>query len=429
MSFAGTMRGLPVARIFGITVRVHASWVIIFLLMAWNLAADILPASNLAGGHGWLPSDHLARFVQENPKASLQQKALEAGVTLWPVWQYWVLGAVGSLGLFICVLLHELSHSLVAIRNGIPVEGITLFLFGGVSQLKGEAANPGVEWRMAAAGPLMSLALGLVSGLLYFGLGDLLPPQALALLFYSLVINLMLAFFNLLPGFPLDGGRLLRALLWKRYKDMKRATQVAVRWGRGVGLAFIGLGVLEFVLTSKRESGPDVLGPLWLVLIGWFLSQAAQASIRQVAVRDMFAGLRVRDVTQPNVVTVPPDLTLDRLVDEFFYAHRFRSFPVLAEGRLAGVVSLQDLQAVPRLQWPAVRVDQAMHQVRPENLVRPDDDLASVFQKMGEEGRGHLPVVEDGRLVGIITRHDIMTLIQLKTDLGGPARPAGSGGA
>ena len=145
--------------------------------------------------------------------------------------------------------------------------------------------------------------------------------------------------------------------------------------------------------------------------------------------KDVFAGLKVRDVTQSQVVTVVPDLPLDRLLDEYFYTYRFRSFPVLEDGRLAGVVSLKDLQAVPRLQWPVRCVRDAMHQVRPENLVHPDDDLGSVFRKMAEEDRGHLPVVDDGRLVGIITRHDIMTLIQLKTDLGGRARPAGSGGA
>jgi CBS domain-containing protein len=166
------------------------------------------------------------------------------------------------------------------------------------------------------------------------------------------------------------------------------------------------------------------LGPLWLVVIGLFLRHVARASYRQLAVRDAFAGLTPREVMQPDVVTVDPDLALDRLVDEYFYTYKFRSFPVLEGGRLIGAISLKDVQGVPRAQWPARRVRDAMHLVREENLVCPGDDLSDVFRKMAEEDKGHLPVVEDGRLVGIVTRHDIMTLIQLKTDLGGHCRPA-----
>jgi Zn-dependent protease/CBS domain-containing protein len=434
MSAGGTMRGLPIARIFGITVRIHASWLLIFFLMTWSLAVDILPMSNLNPNHTWFATGDVTQYHNDHPKAGRVEIARALDIELWPEWQYWALGAVGALGLFACVLLHELSHSLVAKRNGIEVKGITLFLFGGVSELGGDATGPGaeawrpdVEWRVSAAGPLMSIALGVASGVLYFGLVNVLPGQVMALLFYSMVINLMLAVFNLLPGFPLDGGRLLRAFLWKRSGDLSRATITAVKWGRGVGLAFIVMGIAEFWLMWELKGQLELIGPLWMVLIGWFLRQAAESSIRQVAMRDAFAGLKVRDVTQPGVITAPPDLALDRLVDEYFYTYRFRSFPVLEDGRLSGVISLQDLQAVPRLQWPAVQVRQAMHQVRPENLVHPDDDLGNVFQKMAEENRGHLPVVEDGRLVGIITRHDIMTLIQLKTDLGGHARPAGGG--
>ncbi|MCX5656053.1 MAG: CBS domain-containing protein [Planctomycetota bacterium] len=293
-----------------------------------------------------------------------------------------------------------------------------------MSQLKNEADSPGVEFRVAAAGPLMSLALGLACGGLYLGMGDILAPQARAIIFYFAVINLMLVAFNLLPGFPLDGGRLLRALLWSRYGDLARATAAACWWGRAIGTAFVVLGLAELWLefTVARTL---TLGPLWLVVIGLFLRYAARASYQQVAVRDTFAGLTVRDVIQPNVVTVGPDLTLDGLVDEYFYTYKFRSFPVLEEGSLAGVVSLKDVQAVPRAEWPVRRVRDAMHLVREENLVHPADGLADVFRKMAEEDKGHLPVVEDGRLVGIVTRHDIMTLIQLRTDLGGHGRPGG----
>jgi Zn-dependent protease/predicted transcriptional regulator len=431
MSDSARAAGWPIARIFGITVRIHPSWLLIFLFLSYSLAVGYLPQNSLAGGGPW--TDGAKRYSEiktvllQHPEMSFRQAADALGFTLWPEWQYWLLGVLGSLGLFLCVLAHEISHSLVAIRNGIPVSGITLFLFGGVSELKEESPRPGVEFRVAAAGPLMSIFLSIGAGLLYFGLGDGLPPQARALLWYFTFINLMLAVFNLLPGFPLDGGRLLRAILWSRYKDLRRATAVAVAWGRGIGMGFIALGVLEFVYGFS--TGQLSFDAIWMVVIGMFLRYAARASYQQLTVKDAFAGLTVRELIQPQVVTVDPDLTLDRLVDEYFYTHRYRSFPVLEGDRLAGMISLKDLQAVPRAEWPVRQVRQAMHQVRQENLIHPTDDLAGVFRKMAEEHKGHLPVVDDGRLAGIITRHDIMTLIQLKTDLGGPVRAPKAGDA
>ena len=429
---SGGLSGLPIARVFGITIRIHASWLLIFFLLTYSLAEEILPqASTVDGGPWWRGVERLEHvrayeFQQmRGQEAVTFQEAAEAlGITVWPVWQYWLLGVIGSLGLFVCVLAHEIAHSIVAKGAGIPVEGITLFLFGGVSQLKDEADSPGVEFRVAAAGPLMSLALGLACGGLYWGFSDSLAPQARAIILYFAIINLMLVAFNLLPGFPLDGGRLLRAILWNRYGDFARATRAACWWGKAIGGFFVVLGMaefwLEFTLTRTLT-----LGPLWLVVIGLFLRYAARVSYQQVAARNTFAGLALGDVIQRNVVTVEPDLMLDRLVDEYFYTYKFRSFPVLEAGRIVGVVSLKDVQGVPRAEWPSRCVREAMHLVREENLVRPSDGLSDVFRKMAEEDKGHLPVVEDGRLVGIVTRHDIMTLIQLKTDLGGHWRPGG----
>jgi len=424
----GGISGVTIARLFGITIRVHATWLIIFFLLTWSLASDILPMSSLVnGGPYWDAFGDSARVVKyarahsQEDRMDFLQAAAELGYPVWPAWQYWFFGALGSLGLFVCVLAHEISHSLVARRAGIPVEGITLFLFGGVSQLKNEATSPGDEFRMAAAGPAMSVLLGVVFGALYGVLGTAQPPQLRSLLFYLALINLMLAAFKLLPGFPLDGGRILRAILWKHYNHMARATSVAAWWGKAIGAGFIAWGLLEFWLGFM--AGGVSLGPIWLVVIGWFLRHAAKASYQQLAVRDTFAGLTVRDVIQPEVVTVAPDLALDRFVDEYLYRHKYRSFPVVEADRFVGMISVRDVQSVPRAEWPARTVRQAMHQVREENLVHPSDDLASVFRKMAEEDKGHLPVVEDGRLSGIVTRHDIMTLIQLRTDLGGRWRP------
>ncbi len=417
------LSGMPIARIFGITVRIHASWLIIFFLLTYSLAEQILPLSNLAGGGLWLDGlSRIARLEGElHRPVSFHEAAQLLDITLWPTWEYWLLGALGSIGLFVCVLAHELSHSVVAQRAGIPVEGITLFVFGGVSQLGGEADSPGVEFRVAAAGPLMSVLLAAVCGMAYYGLGTLIPGQARALLIYFAIINLMLAVFNLLPGFPLDGGRLLRAILWKRYGNLAKATSKAAWMGRLIGGGFVALGLVEF-WWDLTYSHTFSAGPLWLVLIGLFLRHAARMSAQQLVVREVLRGQTVRDAIQTSVITITPDLTLDRAVDDYFFRYKFRSFPVLEGDRLIGMISLRDLQNVPRTEWPAQQVRDAMHQIRQENLVRPSDDLDSVLRKMAEEDKGHLPVVEAGRLCGIVTRHDLLTLIQFKTDLGGRGR-------
>lgn len=429
MASSGIASGWPIARIFGIQVRIHATWLLIFFLLTLSLATEILPLSDLAGGGPWWRGEavfnQIHAYEQKHPWLPQQEVLERFGVRQAPDWQYWLLGAIGSLGLFVCVLAHEISHSLVAMRSGIPVKGITLFLFGGVSELKAEAMSPGDELRMAAAGPIMSALLGAGCGVIYYAAYELLPTQARSLLYYFMFINLSLAVFNLLPGFPLDGGRILRAILWKHYQDFARATMAAAWWGKAIGTGFIALGILEF-WAGFMVSHSISLGPLWLVLIGLFLRHAAGASSQQLTLKRAFGGLTVRDVIQESVVTVPPDVTLDQLVDLYFYPHRFRSFPVLEAGRLVGMVSLKDVQAVPRAEWPSRTVREAMHQVREENLVRSDDDLTSVFRKMMEEGKGHLPVVDDGRLCGMVTRHDIMTLMQLRTDLGAPGRPGRS---
>ncbi|MBM4019801.1 MAG: CBS domain-containing protein, partial [Planctomycetes bacterium] len=344
----GGLSGWRIARIFGITVRIHATWLLIFFLLAYSLAENLLPQSSMVGGGPWWRGaasyDRIVAYQrQPGERLSFQEAAGDLGITVWPTWQYWLLGIIGSIGLFVCVLAHEIAHSLVARGAGIPVEGITLFLFGGVSQLKEDAATPGDEFRIAAVGPLMSLALGVACGALYYGFGGALPPQARAILYYFTFINLALVVFNLLPGFPLDGGRLLRAVLWRRYGDVGRATAVASWWGKAIGTGFVVLGLVEF-WWEFTVAHVLSLGPLWLVVIGLFLRHAARASYQQLAVRGAFEGLTAREALQPGVVTVPPDLMLDRVVDEYFYKYKFRSFPVLEEGRLVGVISLKDVQ-------------------------------------------------------------------------------------
>ncbi len=421
MANGGLAAGWQIARIFGVPVRVHLSWILIFLILTYSLATYILPLSNLAAGGSWFEGAAIERAVRSqlgraSAGLSTQRLVGRYADSPWPVWQYWVLAVVGTVGLFACVLAHELSHSIVALRSGIGVGGITLFVFGGVARLRDEAPSPGAEFAMAMAGPLMSLAIGLASAAVYYGLGEWLLPQTRGLIYYFMFINLSLVAFNLLPGFPLDGGRVLRAILWKAMGNVYRATRWAATVGRMIGMAIIAVSALMVLATWD-------FGWFWLMLIGMFLVYAARANYQQVAMREAFAGLTVRDAIQKDVVTVTSDLALDRLVDEYFYQHRFRSFPVVDGCGLVGMVSLKDVQGVPRGEWPLRRVADVMGPINPETLVGPDEDLATVFRKMMQEDKGYLPVMDGGCLAGIITRHDMMRLLQIKTDLGDIGRP------
>ena len=402
--------GWKIATIFGLAIRVHPSWLLIFFLLTFSLASYVLPMSDVArGGPWWMGEVEVFRYAQTH---GVDRVAAQEALQTWPAWQYWALGAVGAIGLFVCVLAHEMSHSLVAKANGIPVEGITLFIFGGVSRLRDEANSPGTEFKVAVAGPLMSLLIGLVCGATYVLLKGALTAQALSLIFYFALINTMLAGFNLIPGFPLDGGRVLRSILWKTYGSLKRATALAARVGQGIGMAMIIGGGLAFLFGGLQ------FGWLWLAFIGLFLRYAAQSSYQQVAIREALSGLTVRDILQEQVVAAEPDLSIEQLVDDYFYRYRFRSFPVLRDDRFAGMISLKDVQGVPRADWGRTAVRDAMHQVAEENRVHAGDDLIEVFRKMMSEDKGHLPVVEGDRLAGIVTRHDIMNLLHIRTDLG-----------
>ncbi len=416
MAAAALASGWRIARVFGITIRVHLSWIVIFVLLTTTLASDVLPLSNLAGGGAWWDGMEVAgkinAYQRAHPGLSDEVVARRYGVTLWPEWQYWALAVVGTLGLFVCVLAHELSHSVVAQGIGIRVEGITLFVFGGVARIRDEARTPGAEFKVAAAGPLMSLALGGSCWVIYGLFSGILPPQAATLIYYFMFINLALVAFNLLPGFPLDGGRLLRAAVWKITGNLRRATYVASLCGRVFAAILMAVGAMQFLVLGSS------LGGLWWVVIGLFLWFAAKASYQQVALREAFAGLTVRDAIRRDVVTVPPDLTLDRLVDEYIYRYRVRSFPVVQGETLLGMVSLKDVRAVARGGWPWRRVEETMRPVGNGNVVHLDEDLVSVMRKMMQHRCDHLAVLDGDRLAGVISRDDMQRLFQIRSDLG-----------
>jgi Zn-dependent protease len=373
--------GFPLFRIAGIQVRADPSWLLIFLLIWWSLAA------------GYLPS--------RQPEAS----ALET----------WAAGLLAALLFFLSLLLHELSHSLVARRAGHEVRSITLFLFGGAAEMTSEPEDPGTELRIAIVGPLASFALALC----FWLAGRLLPaatPDLLAgVVGYLAWINLALGVFNLLPGFPLDGGRILRALIWWRTGSLRRASRVATEAGKGLGLGLAVLGGIQIF------SGA-LVGGIWLVLIGLFARGLAERSYQGLMLRELLEQVSVEDVMVREPVSVPADLTLDRLVDEYILGRGFRGFPVLEDGRVIGLISVDRLRAVPHERRAQQRVRDHLEALDERNVVTPETPLLEALRKMGSLGAQRLLVMRPGARepVGLLTRSGLARFVELRQALAAP---------
>jgi Zn-dependent protease/predicted transcriptional regulator len=362
---------------FGIPVEINISWFIVFALVAWSLVSLYFPMNY--------------------PDLSATS--------------HWIMGLVAALMLFASVLLHEMGHSLVAQRHGVPIKRITLFLFGGVSQLSKESADPLTEIKIAIAGPGVSYMLMVVFFVLYTlaSRGDA-PGGVAPVLRYLAWINLLLGSFNLIPGFPLDGGRLLRAVIWKATGDLRRSTYIASRVGGFVGFAFIGIGFISVF------RGGFIFG-FWMVLIGFFLRQAAEASYVQVVITGALKGVKVADVMKRDVIAVSEDLSVQDLIDGYFFKYHYDCFPVTRDGNLRGLVTLNDLKRLPRAKWPYTRVSDVMQTDLATISVTEDEEVASVLRRVVRESCGKLPVVDGERLVGIITRKDIMDAFRVFSDL------------
>ncbi len=376
----GMTRSFRIARVFGIDIEVDYTWFIIFALIVWLLAS---PRGPLAAG---LPD-------------------LGTGIRL-------LVAVFAALLFFLSVLLHELSHSVVALRNGLPITGITLFVFGGVSKLAEEPQTPGIEFKMAIAGPLASFALaGIFFGLAVAVHDGSAGPTFARVFGYLAFVNALLGVFNLLPGFPLDGGRVLRAALWQGTHSLQRATRIAAGVGQALGALLILGGV--FQLLALRDPGG-----LWLALIGWFLSNAAQSSYQQVVVRQMVVGVPVSDIMTRDVHSVRADMTIDDLVHEQVMTHSHPAYPVFDDSRLLGLITLADIRQVPRERRPYVTAGEVVPPLREEQTIAPDADVWQALTKMGSTNQGRLLVTEDGQLRGIISRSDIMRLIRARMELG-----------
>lgn len=362
----------------GIEVRADYTWFIILILTTWSFAFQAYPS---------------------------QFPATTA--------VYLLLGVMTSLLMFTSVLLHELAHSFVALSRGINVPRITLFIFGAAAQIETEPKKAPDEFVMALAGPAVSVLLAVVFGLLYFlfdGWAAEIP--ALSALFYWLAyINAFLALFNLVPGFPLDGGRVLRSLIWGATRDAGRATRIASLVGRIVAFLFIFGGIM-------LAFAGNVFNGIWLAFIGWFLLSAATQSSRQQALKDLLAGHTAAEVMWRDCPFIDARTSVADLVYHQIMRTGRRCFPVLDGGHVAGIVTIHNIQAVPDADWPTTPVSAIMSRAENLKAVEPGTPLARVMELVGADGVNQVPVVQDGKFLGMVTRESIMSFLQMKAELG-----------
>jgi Zn-dependent protease len=364
-----------IGRALGIPIHVHASWFAVFFFVTWSVATGYLPET--------LPGLSAPR--------------------------YWGMGGIAALLLFLSVLLHELGHSYVALRYQIPINRITLFIFGGMAHMGKEPPSPRAEFLIAIAGPLVSLILGagcLGGAMAVESLFERSGIQGLVVLGSLLgMVNVQLGLFNLIPGFPLDGGRILRAGLWAWNKDFNRATSQAALVGIGFGVA---LGLIGAVLIVGAWSGAlgDSLATNggWLIFLGAFIFSAALASRRQAALQTSLASVTVRQVMVHRVVTLLPDMSVQDAVDQYFVTHGFGGFPVCEEGQVLGVVTVRDVQALPIALWPWRRVREVMRPASPAFCIPPDWSVLQAMERMVQSGWDRLLVMENEEIVGLVTR-------------------------
>jgi len=353
----------------GISIGLDYSWFVIFALMTWILAVSYYPAD----------------------------------YKHWPAFLYWATGATTAIMLFVSVLLHELGHSAVALRYKVPVRSITLFIFGGVAQIGAEPPSAMAEFFIAIAGPAVSLLLAVV----FYAVQPLVAgiEPLLGMAKYLAYINFALVLFNLIPGYPLDGGRVFRAVVWAMTGSMQRATLIAANVGRFFGLMLIFMGVLQVV-------GGNVVGGLWIAFIGWFLDSAAHAQVVQAQLKSLMAGHSVAQVMNRDYTTVSADMTLQQLVDEYVLGKGQRGFLVDRGGQVVGLMTLHQIRAVPSREWVVTQLGQAMLPLEKAKCVDSDTELWAALQTMDRSGVNQLPVIRDHRVVGMLSREDVITFLR-----------------
>lgn len=370
-------RRFRILTLLQIPVYIDVSWILIAVLVTWSLAVGLFP------------------YLEPGYQTST----------------YWLMGVGGALGLFVSIVVHEFSHAVVARRVGMPIRGITLFIFGGVAEMQDEPPNAGAEFRMAIAGPIASVVISIVclaiAALLRLADGRTPVSDVFSYLGW---INALLVAFNLLPAFPLDGGRVMRAGLWHWKRNLRSSTRTASHIGAGFGIGLIVLGVAG-ILTG------NFIGGLWWILIGAFLRSAARMSYQQVLVRRALEGEPVERFMERSPTTVTPNTTVADLVDDFIYKHHYKMYPVCTNGTLLGCVTMKKIKDVPREAWHDRTVADLADKCSSTNTVAPDEDAMQAFTKMNANGESRLLVVRDGRLCGVLTLRDLLKFLSLKLEL------------
>src|SRR5579875_3872148 len=371
-------RGVRLAKIFGIELWIDYSWLVIFALLLWSLAGSYFP--------------------HEYPGLGTVA--------------YWIMGAVSAVLLFVCVLLHELSHSYVAQKSGIAVRKITLFIVGGVAHISQEARSAKTEFNIAVVGPISSFVLAAIYWILAKSDFASADKRLLAIFNYLAFINIALVIFNMIPGFPLDGGRILRAYLWNRWQDVRKATYTVSQIGSGFGVGLMLLGLISVFLGN-------LIGGIWFIFIGMFLNQAARSGYQMTVLHDALSGVKVKNIMTSDVISVPESISLHDLVQNYFYRYLFVSFPVVNdEGQLVGMVSVNQVKDVPKDSWYEKKVRDVMIKASEIQVLSPNAEAWGTLSLLMRNEFGKIPVVDGERLVGIITRRDIMTRLMIKSDLG-----------
>jgi Zn-dependent protease/CBS domain-containing protein len=363
-------------RIAGIDIRIHFSWLFIFVFFSWTLASGYFP--NLYAG--------------------------------WDTYLYWLIGAATALLLFISVLIHELAHSLVAKAKGIPVTSITLFILGGVSNLEEEPQKAGQEFIMAFAGPATSLFLALVLWLITFAVTTEGP--GFAILVFLWYMNLALGIFNLLPGFPMDGGRVLRSIIWGITKNLAKATDIATVVGQAFGWVFVAYGVF-LALNSSIASG------IWAAFLGWFLISSAGASRQLFTLKERLSQVKVRVLMNKNAFSISPETNIEEMANGIFRQQHDRAVPVCQDQRLIGIVTIKDISKVPQNKWPTTPVKNIMSATELQT-VSPDDDLYKALQLIARNDINQVVIKDNDRCAGLLTRADIIRYVQMSEETGIP---------
>jgi Zn-dependent protease/predicted transcriptional regulator len=369
-------RPFSLFKVFGFEIKADFSWLILAAMITWSLASGLFPS-----------------YYKDLPASA-----------------YWWMGAAGAVGLFLSIIIHELTHSLVARHFGLSIKEITLFIFGGVAHMEKDPPHPRAEFLISVVGPLSSFSVALVMlAVRRFGEAAGWPVTVNGVTDYLFWLNVLLAVFNLIPAFPLDGGRILRSALWQWKKDLRWSTDIASRMGSGFGILLVVMGIALIV------SG-NFVGGFWWFLIGLFIRAAAQTSRTQFLARNLFTTVKVRDLMVRDPVTVPRSISLEEFIRDYVYRYHFQAYPVMAFGKLSGCIFVRQIAAIPRDEWSSYTVGAVAVPCNDEIVIGPDDDANKALEIMTRTGNSRLLVARDGQLEGIISLKDMLKYLALKND-------------